>query len=232
MVAPAIVAAGISAAADLAGGLIGSGSNNHRGRENREAIYNSVAQKVKAARDWGISPLYALGAPIYSPSAPVGGGDPVMGQAISNMGQDVSRAVAAGQTDAERALQALTLEKAGLENDYLRAQITSVRTRTLREVGPSLPGNLRGRDISLPLSSVLPGPKWKVEPGVSNSQDVADEYGDIAQELYGLYHLAVDAGMNVWDILKNKPAVIPPSAYTVDTRSKSYEAYRRRYSRF
>lgn len=202
---PTIVAAGLSAASNLAGGLISSGGNNHRKREDREAIYNSVAQKVKAARDWGVSPLFALGAPTYSPSAPVGNSNAPLGQAVANMGQDISRAVAAGQTDAERALTALALEKAGLENDYLRSQIASVRVRTMREAGPALPASVKPGSL-LPAKSVDPQQTTGVNkiigihsnPYFSDAQSDEDRYGEIGGAVLGLGNIPADIGYTLW----------------------------------
>lgn len=144
MVAPLVLAAGISAASSLAGQLL-SGKPNHTGRDQRQAIAyanrSAVLDKVAAAKEAGISPLYALGAPVISGGGVSVGGDSGLGSTISSMGADISRAVAAGQTSEERALQALTLEKAALENDYLKAQIGSLRTRTAKEaLPPPFPG--------------------------------------------------------------------------------------------
>lgn len=191
MVAPVVAAAGISALSNLAGSLIGGGdSNNHAGRDQRQAIsfanQSAILDKVKAAKKAGISPLYALGAPAISgPGVNVGSsGGPSLGQTISEMGADVSRAVAAGQTAEERALQALTFEKAALENDYLREQIASVRARTARESGPAIravPGLIPER-VQAPQRTTganVMGGAWESAPGTSDlGQIIEDRYGE------------------------------------------------------
>ena len=123
------------------GSLFGGGSDgpDHLYKRTKEAAEASIEGRLAAAKRNGISALYALGAPVSSPSISVGGSGPDMGQTLAAMGQDISRAVAAGQTDVERSLQALTLEKAKLENEYLAAQISSIRTRTVKESAPPMP---------------------------------------------------------------------------------------------
>lgn len=163
---PLIASAAISAGSSLLGGLLGGGSNNHAGRDQRQAtsyaIRASVLDKVAAAKEAGISPLYALGAPVMSASSAVGSpGNSNLGQTISNMGQDISRAVAAQQTDIERKIQGLTLDKAALENEYLRAQIASLRARTIQQVAPPI-GPVT--DATQELSPPQMTPKYSIGP--------------------------------------------------------------------
>lgn len=170
-----------------------------------DAAFGTIRGKVEAAEKYGISKLYALGAPVSSPVMGVGGG-PSLGDSIASMGQDVSRAVAAGQSDAERSLQALTLEKAGLENDYLREQIASVRLRTARESGPPLPvtnsGNGNFKESITPPTRT-PGMNFGVPipfaPDVSDAQTWENRYGDseILSMLYGGGILAADIRHNI-----------------------------------
>lgn len=170
---------------DILGSLLG-GTNNHAGRDQRQAtsyaIQASVLDKVAAAKKAGISPLYALGAPVMSASSAVGeAADNPLGRALSDMGQDVGRAVAATQSAAERQLQTLTLQKAGLENDYLRAQIASINSRTAQQMGPARPAI----DLPADFGTLTPG-------GKTTAQDVQNEYGDIAENLFGLGHVTED----------------------------------------
>lgn len=183
----AIIGAGISAGSKLLGGLLGGSTNNHAGRDQRQAtsyaIRASVLDKVAAAKEAGISPLYALGAPVMSASSAVGQpSGSTLGETLSGMGQDIGRAVAATQSAAERQLQALTLQKAGLENDYLRAQIASINARTAQQMGPARP------------AVDLPGDFGTLTPsGKTTAQEVQNEYGDIAENLFGLGHMTEDA---------------------------------------
>jgi len=201
---PVIGGALISAGSKLAGGLLGlagAEKNNHRGREAREAVYNSVAQRVKAARDWGISPLYALGAPTYSGAISTGGDNGLgsLGASLSDMGADIGRAVAAGQSEEERAIQRLTLEKAALENDYLRAQIGSVRVRTMREVGPPLPDD--GHKIVPPQRTShyrILGVPLRRSPWQTDAQTLEDVGGEGAATAIGPLAYPMDAYYTMW----------------------------------
>lgn len=89
------------------------------------------------AKAAGIHPLYAIGANTasYTPTTVVDG----MGPAWANAGQDISRAIyqsSDGPTrEASKQLSALQLERAGLENDLLRAQIGKL----VGQVGPPVP---------------------------------------------------------------------------------------------
>lgn len=182
---PIIGGALISAGSSLAGNLL-SGGNNHAGRDSRQATSyanrSAILDKVAAAKEAGISPLYALGAPAISVGAQSVGESPGLGQTLSEMGHDVGRAVAAGQTDAERAIQALTLEKAKLENDYLRANIASIQNRTRREAGPPLPpgGSLVPENIQPPqrTTGLNVGRGFQSNPYFSDAQSWEDRYGD------------------------------------------------------
>lgn len=181
MMDPMVVAAGLNVAGNLAGNLIGRGGGTPGGnmRNMREANTAAIMGKVRAAEKAGISKLYALGAPTVSPAVHVGG-SPSLGETVSQMGADVSRAVAAGQTAAERSLTALSLEKAGLENDYLRAQIASVNMRTARESGPAFP-------VIPVTSNPLPGmggARLGVQhPGLG--QKAENDYSDIGGNIFG-----------------------------------------------
>lgn len=189
---PIIGGALISAGSQLIGGLLGSGKNNHAGRDQRQAISyanrSAILDKVAAAKEAGISPLYALGAPTISATSQVGeaGGGNGLGQTLAAMGQDVGRAVAAQQSDLERKVQALTLDKAALENDYLRAQINSVRVRTIRESGPPMPVPKVGPDGRIPTklegpqrtTHLMAGKPWDTNPYFSDAQSWESRYGD------------------------------------------------------
>ncbi|QXP44214.1 MAG: DNA pilot protein [Arizlama microvirus] len=131
---PAIIAAGAS----LAGGLLSRKSANDSADQNvkmqREFAQKGIQWKVADAKKAGLHPLAALGAQTTSFS-PVSISDG-MGAAVSNMGQDISRAMYANADNATRQtskeLAALALERGGLENELLRAQIAKLNG----QVGP------------------------------------------------------------------------------------------------
>lgn len=180
---PLLGSALIGAGSSLVSSLLGGG-NNHAGRDQRQAISfanrSAITDKVAAAKEAGISPLYALGAPVISTTSQVGDTGSSLGSTIASMGADVSRAVAASQSDVERKIQALTLDKAALENDYLREQIASVRARTAREAGPAYP-------VIPVTSNPLPGMNGVSlgvqYPGLGNKAE--NDYSDIGGNIFG-----------------------------------------------
>lgn len=130
----------LGAAGSLIGGLIGRESQEDiANQQERIARDNMQMQKqfaqegirwrVSDAQAAGIHPLYALGAqiPTYSPSSyiPAEGGDP-LAAGLAAASQNIGRAIDAGSTQNERdssRLAELSLERAQLENDLLRARI-------------------------------------------------------------------------------------------------------------
>lgn len=149
---PVIGGALIGGGASVLGGFMGSSSaskaakiNQRINEANLKAQYdfaqNGIKYRVADAKQSGIHPLFALGAQTYSPSISSIGAtaDNSWGNAVSDMGQNIGRAVAAKQTAEERsyntAVQSLGLEKMKLENDLLRAQTTQVHAAT----NPSYP---------------------------------------------------------------------------------------------
>ncbi|QXP44133.1 MAG: DNA pilot protein [Arizlama microvirus] len=171
------LAAALPAAASLVGGLI-SAKKAGDIQDSNVAQQNAFAQhgiqwKVADAKAAGINPLAALGAPTmsYSPQQ-VGGPD--VGTAISDMGQNLGRAVDASSTSEARSsskvVEALTLERAKLQNDLLRSQITQIN----RASNPPFPsGSITGdvrynpdentsvRPDSPSITSNLPAPALK-----------------------------------------------------------------------
>lgn len=171
-----------------------------------QAARATIRGKVEGAKAAGISPLYALGAPTISPVASVGGG-PTLGETLSDMGQDVSRAVAQGQTDEQRTLQALTLDKAALENDFLREQISSLRARTIRESAPPLPaapGLIPSKSASPQLTTgVNVGVGVPSNPYFSDAQTYEDRYGEIGGSMLGFVNMIADPAYNWWNHLNS-----------------------------
>lgn len=129
------------------GKMLGIGSKGtSRKREYDSYVLQSRASRediplrVQAYKDAGIHPLYGLGGQQFSPSPTSlesGGPDPVGG--LEMMGQGLERAGRAQATAHERAkadqMDALQLERARLENDLLRTQISTIG----RPTGPALP---------------------------------------------------------------------------------------------
>lgn len=147
----------IPAGANIIGGLIGKSSADaardqswQLAQQNialqREFAQNGIQWRAEDARKAGIHPIYALGGAgaSFSPVSGAFSADTSLPQALAAAGQDIGRAIdttrnAPARADARVATQ-LALEKAGLENDLLRAEIAS-KTGRLRQVSsPPMPG--------------------------------------------------------------------------------------------
>ncbi len=135
MVAPIIIAAGISAAGAIGSQLLAGGSKG-TGTANRKASRGQVRGLVEGAREAGLHPLAALG-------GGAGGGfaQPVnpMGNAIAQASQDVAQGVlgVANQKRGDRATSeqnALTLINSASNRELQSAQADYWRAKTLTEV--------------------------------------------------------------------------------------------------
>lgn len=124
----------IAAGSSLLGGILGGKSAEKNAKRNiatqKEFAQHGVRWKVEDAKRAGIHPLYALGA--QTPSfSPVSGGDPFSG--LASAGQDLSRSIDSTRTGREKidayskTVQKLSLQRMGLENELLSAQIARVR---------------------------------------------------------------------------------------------------------
>lgn len=151
---------------------------------------NAIQWKVQDALKAGIHPLYAMGANTMSYS-PTSVGD---NGSFAAMGADLGRAVAAGDTQSGRAIDGtigkLALERAGLENDLLRAQIASTRVRTMApQVGPAMPPVNPNTPIGF-----LPLPP----EGMLAAQDAENWFGEAGGELVGMLNLDKSLTSTAW----------------------------------
>lgn len=190
----------ISAGANILGGLFGQ-QKRDEGKEReialqREFAQNGVRWRVEDAQRAGIHPLAALGATGASYS-PVGVGDNDFAAVGASVGQDISRAVDSTRTAGEKQgvlgvkMAELSLERASLENELLRAQILDItRPRT-----PPFP--MAGTDYNVPgqpgSGIKVGGETVKFNPGWSDAQVAEDRYGDLVQMIYGAGVLGADA---------------------------------------
>lgn len=125
----AAVAAGLQAAGGLVGGLLDARNNRKIAKMNikmqKEFAQHGVRWRTEDAKKAGLHPLAALGMQAT-------GFNPVSsGTNFQEIGQDIGRAVGAGLTHEERGglqgeMAKLSVEKAKLENDFLRAQIVKL----------------------------------------------------------------------------------------------------------
>lgn len=182
----------IAAGASLLGGFLGREHQEDQ-RAHNEALQREFAQsgiqwKVADAKKAGIHPLYALGSPSISPAVSVQG-DPLAG-ALSSMGQDISRAARATESNSERGsttlVQNLALERAGLQNELLRTQIASVKARMGQggQVGPAIPVD-EVTPFNVPQGKVedrppimLDGTRVRTDPTTSPAKAYEDWLGD------------------------------------------------------
>lgn len=175
----------------------------------REFAQNGVRWKVADAKAAGVHPLFALGANTQSFTNVAG--EKTDDDSIAQAGQNIGRAAQAAMTSTERdksnAADALTLEKAGLENELLRTQISSLKQKQL---GPAMPSGNKKADaagIAGPLTLVGQGDAkravnlphgFNVQPrkNETSANDLEDEYGEIA-DVVGAYRMLKDAGIAV-----------------------------------
>lgn len=135
---------------DLIGGFMaqdeGAKARNQQDRINqmnydmqKEFAQNSLRWKVQDAIAAGIHPLAAMGAQGYSasPSAIATGPDNSMSNMVRGMGQNISRAVQATQTQSERVATRLAEERMMLENEGQALQNQILR----KQLNPALPSS-------------------------------------------------------------------------------------------
>lgn len=109
----------------------------------KEFAQSGIQWRAADAKAAGIHPLYAMGAQTMPFTAGVTMSEPResghMGKALANIGQDVSRSMRATMTAEQRGsdvMAGLQLERAQLENDFLRARIA----KETGQIGPPMPG--------------------------------------------------------------------------------------------
>lgn len=128
-------------------GLLGGGineffnrkANKENAKQQERFAKEGIRWRVEDAKAAGIHPLYALGANTtnFSPSYV---GDSSIGNSLSNMGQDVSRAMMAKATQPERDSQFdKTVRANTLLNMELENRIKAEQLRKMQEVPPAMP---------------------------------------------------------------------------------------------
>lgn len=198
---PFPIAAAIGAGASLLGGLIGRKSTQDANKQNialqKQFAQEGIQWKVEDARKAGIHPLYALGAQTAS-FAPNVVGDTSLPTALTNMGQDISRAVDVTRTSGDRVdayektVRALQLTRLGLENDLLASQIAKVN-----QAGgtPGMPNSMS----TLGGVATLP-----VDPRNTPAQEWENQYGEAGDWVGGV-------GNMLNDVVRSQLSARPPS---------------------
>lgn len=210
----------ISAGSSLLGGLMSKGVAEDQADLQKKFAKNAIQWKVQDAKKAGIHPLYALGANTVS-YQPVGVGDQ-MPSAMADMGQDISRAVEAVQSGPERAsakiLTGLQLERAQLENDYLKAQIAGQIGTNQRnaQVGPAMPAEGNPGDTLSFMGYPIP-----TDPRTTSMQVWENRYGD-----EGPIAWSMPFGVAGADIVHNMWRSLSPS---MRSTLSTIDSYVRRY---
>jgi len=210
----------ISAGAGLLGGVMNNSAQKAANQANIEAssaankanyeaqkefAQNGLRWKVEDANAAGIHPIYAMGAqPMQFAPSFVGSTSESSrpGDSLASAGQDIGRAVAATETNDERALRVLSLERASLENDLLRTQIR----RQVMETGPSFP-DAGGNDQSLNMLRHLFG-NVPLGPHAS-ANDMQNEYGEVVGDVHGIGRWLHDMSAAASKYLANPPNTRP-----------------------
>lgn len=114
---------------NLLGGLFGQSNQSAINQQNiQQARYmaqNAIQMRVKDAQAAGINPLAALGSS-FAPSAATAVGSDALPEAMSSMGQNLSRAAQAYGDATSKATQ--------LDNEYKQAQIDLVHSETAKNL--------------------------------------------------------------------------------------------------
>lgn len=118
----ALGAAGIQTAGSLIGGMLGGSGDNVGKKEYKEAAYGTIKGKVRAAKDFGLHPLFALGTSTPGPMQAIPGQSNWGSVAKETAGHAAGalRSLAPARTKAETDLLAAQTENWQLRNDALR----------------------------------------------------------------------------------------------------------------
>lgn len=210
----------------------------------REFAQTGIQWKVEDAKKAGIHPAYALGAPTSSVSVTPFGAQSTaksgLSGAVSDMGQDIERAVYATSPAARRAeayteaTQKLAIERGGLENLILKADLASKLGRTRQANGVSkpipsaypapptfagvkIPKEGDNDDMKTPPapehSGLRAGQTWLHNPNWSDAQKFEDRYGDLGEFIASMLVFGGDVKHNVsneWNrmqFLRNRSSV-------------------------
>lgn len=207
----------------LGGSIIGKIFDNNaaddQAKLQKEFAQNSIQWKVADATKAGLHPLAALGANTMSYSPQQVGG---MAETLGNAGQNIGRAISATTNGTERMtgqMAALQLERAGLENDLLRSQISQINLNppmpTDGGAGQLIPGQAQTQELVL-----AGGDKIKLPPGMTadSGQKNEDALGDTGGEALNAY--------NTWKTGKYNPAVLAKIAAELGYSLTPYGAAR------
>jgi len=110
----------------------------------REFAQQGIQWRVADAKKAGIHPLAALGGSTHQASPAIVGSSQgySAAQNISQMGQDISRAIMAKSSNHQRQVMDLQLENMKMDNEMKALEIASQRRRLSGQIGPGMPDNV------------------------------------------------------------------------------------------
>lgn len=178
----------LGAVASVAGGLIGSSDAKKANKQQMDLAKNSIKYRVQDAKNSGIHPLYALGAPTLSSSMQTN----PMGQAVANAGSEIGKTMISAY---EKEIQELNLQNARadltakkLRNaDFIKQSIDNSR---MAKINATLGANADAKDV------MEFGGGVKVKPRYTPASKGEDYFGEtgIPYTIWNtLDHLAEDA---------------------------------------
>lgn len=178
----------ISGVSNFVGGLMGQAEKDKDRALQKEFAQQGVRWRVEDAKAAGIHPVFALGASGAS-FQPVGGTG--IAEGVSSMGQNIAQAVDRTRTVPEKidaytaATQNLTLERMGLENQLLRAQIGAASSPPMPSGDYPMPGQPGSgtADVVMPMPFGIPGLPV-ANPDMA--QKGQDHFGDVMEQPFGL----------------------------------------------
>lgn len=152
----AILSAVSPVVGSLAGALINKRSNDkqhqyqtHVEQRNIARDYdfakNQLQWRAEDARKAGIHPLAAMGGQTYTPSANIagGGGMADVGGNLAQMGQDIGRAIKAGQDKYTRQVQEITLENLKTDSAMKKLQLQQAMKSANQQIAPAVPNPVK-----------------------------------------------------------------------------------------
>lgn len=201
----ALGSAAMSGVADLIGGFLNNSAKQKASKQAykraKEFAQTGIQWKVSDANAAGINPYFALGAPTATYTDAGIGAETGYGDAVSNFGSNIGRALLANRDPEDKVATAvdlkmsqLGLERAGLENDYLRAKIASELRTTLQPGSPpGIPAGMvmgdsvKGNRLSSGGTEIVrdaSGAAWIIPPAVE-AQYVENKLGETAGDVVG-----------------------------------------------
>ena len=213
----------ISAVGNLIGGLIGQDAADdatdfaaRQLRFQNLAAKKSIQWRVKDARAAGIHPIYALGAQAFNPSPISISGDSPLASGLANMGQDIGRAVDAGLSRPQRAIQEATqmasLDLMKAQTEQIKGQTDAIRAQTRASItgqgnAPALAELFKGLAPREAQPAKVTRTPWRMfgvdfEPSTqaSDAQALEDRGGEMSGDLLGPLIIMQDLAKKVGEL--------------------------------